>query len=295
MRLSSFSLAIILLFSFPVAAQHSSGGGSGGGASGGSSSSGGGSHSSAGSGGSGYSSGSSSSHSSAGVHNSGGGVSHSSNVHTSSPTNSMHPGVKQPERNFRVGSPASAMHEPASRIPSARPEKRTFFSFLRRPFHKPPPKSVADLRRPVCFRGPCLSCPAGTATAGGGCSGLVFVSRVRDVCSSWEVWNGGACLLHSHFLADCNSLRMALEQQERRMQAAESAQRNACGTGETQECSGARDQWRSEQSFYQSLQMRYRQCQQQSVSHDPYSFGGHFFSMHEPGMFLDPLPTNLKY
>ena len=88
----SLTLAVILLFTFPLLAQHGGGGSSGGSSSGGSSSggsssgasSGGGSHGSGGSGGSsssggGHSSGGSASHSSGSGHNSGGSASHSSN------------------------------------------------------------------------------------------------------------------------------------------------------------------------------------------------------------------------
>lgn len=292
MRLSSLSLAVILLFSFPLSAQHSSGGGG----SSGSSSSGGGSHSaSSSSGGSSSTHSSSSSHSSASVHNSGSGGSHSSNLHAPNTAMSARSGLKHPEQSARFSNQTQAVHPPAPQIRAAQPEKRTFFSFLRHPFHKPHPKPVADLRRPVCFRGPCLACPAGTASANGGCTSLGFVRRERVACSSWEVWSGGACLAHTYFLSDCDSQRRAVEQQGRRMQSADAAQRNACSAGETQECTSARDQWRSEQNFYQSLQTRYRQCQQQSVTYFPYRFGGNFFSMYEPGLFLDPMLVNLNY
>ena len=192
MRLSGLSLTVVLLFASFALAQHSSGGSSSSGSSS-SGSSGGGSHSSS-SGGSSYSGGShssgggssysggGSSHSSTSSHGSGivhpsGGVSvssgsgsHSKNEHGSSLVNS---------RNGIESSPSKVrpIHEPKSGVPQRAvvPEKRSFFTFLRHPFRKPPPKVVAlpalYLPRPVCRKGKCApACPVGQVSSGGVCS-----------------------------------------------------------------------------------------------------------------------------
>ena len=294
MRLSFLFFAAVLLLPSFLLAQHSSGGGSGG-----SSSSGGSSHSSS-SGGSSFSGGSSGTHGSASMHSSGSAhgsgatSSHAPNVHSANPTVSQRSDLKQPERNARTANAGQGMHQPVSQV-RTQPEKRSFFSFLRHPLRRPEPKPVADLRRPVCFRGPCSACPTGTANTAGGCTGAVLVNRVRDACASWEVWSGGACLLHTHFLADCTSLRMAMEQQQQRMAAAELAQRTACGTSDPLNCSAAGEALRTEQTFYQSLQARYRRCQQQVVSYSPYGSGRSIFSPFEPGLLLDPPIGRLDY
>jgi hypothetical protein len=86
---------------------------------------------------------------------------------------------------------------------------------------------------------------------------------------------------------------MAMEQQARRMQAAEAAQQSAFSTGSRQDCSDLTSTWQSEASLYRTLQDRYRLCQQRSLSVYPFSsFGGLSYS---PGLLFDPLGMDLDY
>ena len=321
MRLSSLwlaavrftlALAVILLFSSSTLAQHSTTGVGGGSSGGGSSSSGGGgSHSSSsggssssgshsggssGNSGSSHSSGGSVSHSS-GAHSSGGSVSHGSSGHSSSSAAaSFHSGVRESHSNA-----VHSIREPNAglRGKTEPSEKRSFFSFLRHPFRRPvpkpepPTKPVADLRRRICLTGPCAVCPTGQAHVGGGCVGTVVAKHTNNFCSRWDIWSGGACLLQTRFLDDCSGLRMAMEQQARRMQAAEAAQQSAFSTGSRQDCSDLTSTWQSEASLYRTLQDRYRLCQQRSLSVYPFSsFGGLSYS---PGLLFDPLGMDLDY
>jgi hypothetical protein len=146
MRLSGLSLAAILLISSAVWAQHSSGGGGGSSAGG---ASGGGSH--GGGGGSSSSGGSSGGHGpggSGGGHSSGGTVSHGSSFRGTSAggTNSIVTG--------REAAPNHPLHglNLAAELRPAPPEKRSFFSILRHPFHRPERKVPveANLVLPAC-------------------------------------------------------------------------------------------------------------------------------------------------
>jgi len=246
MRFLGLACTLVLLSSSIVLAQHSSGGG---GCSGGSSnSSGGGSHSSS-------SGGSGSSANSGGSHSVGGSSSHVSNGHgTNAPAPSRSNG-------FKTARAAPSLRSPVRTTPA---EKRGFFSFLRHPFHRTPPKTVADLRRPVCFRGPCLVCPPGAVNASSGC-GMAFNVHRNDLCSSREIWSGGACLEQTQFLNDCSSLRTAMQQEEQRLRAAQFAQQSACSAGSAQDCSASTNASRNEENLYRSLQLRYRRCQRQFV------------------------------
>lgn len=259
MRLSTLSLAAILVFTSATFAQHSSGSGS----SSGSSSSGGGSHSSSAgsSGGSSYSGGSS--HASASGGHNPGSTAHSTSSHGSNSSASAHTSGEKSKWNPAHTNDLRWAREPNLRTPTrmATPEKRTFFSRLRHVFRHPRP----ELRRPVCFRGPCLACPIRQGTHGGGCAAPAFQFE-RNPCPVRELWSGGACLLQVHFLDDCSALLMALRQEEMRMRAADSAQQSACGAGPTQECSGTTSTFHSEQGLYRSLQARYEQCRQRSLS-----------------------------
>jgi hypothetical protein len=319
MRLSGLSLTAVLLFASFTLAQHSSSSGSSGSSSSGSSggshssssggssysggSSGGGSHSSGGgssnsgggsshssgggshSSGGGHSAGSSSSstgnHGSSSVHPSGGvsvssgSSSHSKNEHGSSLVNS---------RNGMESSPSKVrpIHEPKSGVPQRAvvPEKRSFFTLLRHPFRKPPPKVVARpalyLPRPVCPRGKCAPvCPVGQVHSGGACSipavqlcvgGQTWNRSCHDQCSHGEIWNGGSCLYHTQFLDSCFAQRTAMQRQVQRVQAAEAARRNACANGPEPECSDATSTWQAEENLRRNLLARYQQCQSQSMS-----------------------------
>jgi len=324
MRLSSpcltavqfpLALAVILLFSSPAWTQHSagtsssssggsspssSGGSSHSGSSGGSSSAGSsGGHSSGGSASSGSSSHSSSSHSSGGSASPGSNARGSSAHGSNSVTSSSHTGVVEPGSNA-----VHPIRQPntGERTKAEPAQKKGFFSFLRRPIRRPAPaptptpvptKPVADLRRPICLTGSCLACPAGQARTGGRCTGPVFDNNSRNVCPFGQAWNGGACQWQNRYLDDCAGLRFALQQQARRMQAAESEQQSACSTGRSQECSDLTSTAQSEASLYRSLQDRYRMCQQRSPA--AYSFGGYGRWNYSSGLLFDGLEMDLDY
>ena len=305
MRFSALSLTAVLLFASFTLAQHSSSSSSSS-ASSSSGSSGGSSHSSS-SGGSGYSGGSSggsshssgtgysssgghsagsgsgstsshgasSGHTSGGVSVSSGSGSHGKNAHGSTLVNS---------RNGMESSPSKVrpIREPKSGVPQRAvvPEKRSFFTFLRHPFRKPPPKVVAQpalyLPRPICPKGKCAPvCPVGQVRSGGACStpvvqvcvaGQTWNHSCHDQCSHGEIWNGGSCLYHTRFLDNCFGQRTALERQAQRVQAAEAARRSACANGPAQQCSEATGTWQSEENLRRNLLARYQQCQTQSMS-----------------------------
>jgi hypothetical protein len=156
------------------------------------------------------------------------------------------------------------IREPNLRTPTRirEAEKRTFFSRLWHVFrHRRP-----ELRRPVCVRGLCATpCPIGQIRRSGACV-VVALRLERAACPARELWSGGQCLLQAHFLDDCSALLMALRQEEMRMRAAESAQRDACSAGSTPGCSEATASWHSEEALYRSLLARYQQCRQGSLA-----------------------------
>jgi len=310
MRLSSLCVAAVLLLSVATFAQHSSGGGGGGSSSSASSGGGGGSSHGGSSGGSSYSGGghsSGGSGSSSSAHSSGGSSSHVSSGHgSSSAPTSSHSGsivhsntAKNTERS---------VHEPNS-IAHGKTEisqKRSFFSFLRHPFRKPAPnpepktKPVADLRRPVCLRGPCTFCPPGQAHAGG-CGGAFYIRHERRYCTSGEIWNGGECLLQTQFLDSCNGLRMAMQRQEQRMRDAESARQSTCASGSSQSCLDSTSAAQSEAGLYRTFQARYQRCMQQSLAgytFTGFGFGfGHGFGFggYSSGLLFEPLELQFNY
>jgi len=295
------------------------GGGSHGGSSGGSSSSAssGGGHSSGGSSSSSstHSSGSSSSSSSA--HTSGGVASHVSSVHSpgASPTSSRssvsdsHTNRVQNNheqnnhlQNDHLQNNVRSIREPNSGTQGKTPisEKRSFFSFLRHPFRRPepnpPPKTqpVADLRRPVCFRGACAVCPPGQAHTGA-CGGAFYVRHQHTHCTSGEIWSGGSCLLQTQFLDSCNSLRMAMQRQQQRMRVAESQQQNACAAGSTQSCLDSTSAAQSEAGFYRTLQERYQRCMQRSVSYPFAGLVGFGYGGYSAGRLFEPFDLQFNY
>lgn len=317
MRLSGLSLAAVLLFASFTLAQHSSNSSSSGSSWGSGSS--GGSHSSS-SGGSSYSGGGS--HSSGGGHSAGGGSSStgnhgSSKVHASggvsvSNGSGSHGKADRGSRlvNSRSGMESSPskvrpIHEPKSGAPQRAvvPEKRSFFTFLRHPFRKQPPKVVARpalyLPRPVCPRGKCApACPVGQIRSGGVCStpavqlcvgGQTWNRSCHDQCSHGEIWNGGSCLYHTQFLDSCFARRTAMQRQVQRVQAAEAARRNACANGPAQECSDATSTWQAEENLRRNLLARYQQCQSQSMS--TYS-AQYRLSPYDSSLWLDSLRFN---
>jgi hypothetical protein len=141
---SSLTVAVLLLFSAFVLAQHGgSAGGSSGGSSGGGSSHGGGGSSGGSSGGHSGGSSGSSSHASG----SSGSASHGKSGTASGSTHESN--VQGTSIRQRQGGANKAVHS----------EKRSFFSILRHPFRRRE-KNEADLRRRVCKDGPCVVCPA---------------------------------------------------------------------------------------------------------------------------------------
>ncbi len=224
MRLSSLVVAVVLLVSPAVFAQHSSAGGSSSaGSSGGSS----GAASHAGS--SGGSSAGSSSHSSGGSassssHSSGGSASHSSSARSSSTGSSASHSSAQPSRANNAG----AIREPNNaRVQGSKttelgknpqPEHKGFIAFLRHPFWKHEPKAAeADLRRPICKKEPCREpepkppapvesnlrqpvckdkscvCPPGQVHGNNGaCLASVAMNNFNR-CQPGQHWDGAAC------------------------------------------------------------------------------------------------------
>jgi hypothetical protein len=260
----ALALAVILLFSTNTLAQHSAGGG---GSSGAGSSSGGGGYHGGSSGGS-VSSGSSASYSS------GGSFSHSSSGHSSS----VHPSNSAPasSRSGVSATQPNASHSVSA--PSTAVQKRSFFASLWHPFRRTQPgpaptiKPVADLRRPICFKGPCEVCPKGE------CGGAVIANNiVRRPCGTGEFRNGSACLQQT-FLDDCSALRMMMERQAQHAQETEAARQNACST-DPQQCSASTSSADSEASLYRNLQARYQTCQRKGPTAIPFtSFAARSYS-----------------
>lgn len=277
MRLSGLFLAVFVLLSTVIWAQHSSGGGGGSSSAPSSSSSAGGSHGGGG-GGSGYS---------------GGGHSSGNGGHTSGATSTTHSsnarGAALASSNsidsYRSGSRGSTStlrHSPgelniAPQLRPVPPEKRSFFSFVRHPFHRPNPKLRTAINpvRPICFRGLCGFCPAGQARAGG-CATPVIPTPQRYGCSRQGLWNG-SCIGQTQLYGGCSGLRFGLEQQRHRMQSAETQMQDSCREGATEACSettAARD---SEVNLYRALQAKYRSCLA-STSFMGSSYGGYTLS-----------------
>lgn len=300
----TLALAIILLLSPNTFAQHSGGGsaggssgGSHGGSSGGSSSSGSsGSHSSGG----GSSSHSSSGHSATGHSSSAGsasphsGTSHSSSSHSSA----SHSGTSH-------SNTARSIHEPSKGMQgkTETSHKHGFFSFLRHHVPKPEPKPtkpkpepkepVAELRRPICFRGPCPVCPAGQVHGRNGCGGNVIQNQIERRCQAGEVWTNGGCFQETWYQDECDGLRMMMEQQAQRMQAAEQDRQIYCALGPWQQCSDSTISAASEAGFYRELQNRYQACQRRSPTPLPHS--SFRVPDHSAGFSFDPLGLRLSH
>ena len=313
MRHFSLGFAAVFLLSSLLLAQHSSS------SSGSSSSGGGGSHSSSsggtassGSSGGGHSYGAGSS---AGSHSSVGGghsaavgghtssgSSHSSNSGASATRNSSIHGTSvrvsnsfanahSEQKEIRTGA-IHGVREPdaGSHARPALPEKRGFFSFLRHPFRHSERKDPApDLRRRLCFTGPCQVCANGMVAGKGGCSGIVSSHRTYNVCAPTEIWRGGACVAQLRILDDCNGYRLMMERQAQRVQAAESMREMACSSVNAQECSNATASWQSEMDMYRSLQAQYRQCTLKSRGTYPFAQFSHEFpaSLRMDGIAMD--------
>lgn len=291
----TLALAVILLLSPNTFGQHSGGGGSSSGssASAGSSGGGGGSHSGS-SGGGGGSASSGGGHSSAGgsaAPSSGGSGSHisgaashsSSGQSSSSGAASSHSGPSRsgPSHSNPASNNLHSIHTPSTGSRGLAPAspKRGFFSFLRHhvphplpdpPQPKPEPKGpVAELRHPICFRGPCTVCPAGQVHGANGCGGNIIQNRIERRCPAGESWTGGACLLQTWYQDECGGLRTLMERQAQRMHAAQLDRRITCSIGPWQQCSSLTSSAESEAGFYQELQNRYLACQRGSPTRLP--------------------------
>jgi hypothetical protein len=259
MRLSSVVVAVVFLVPSAVFAQHSSGGG--GSSSGGSS--GGGSHAS---------SGGSSSGSSSHAGSSSGGSSHSASSHSSSSSNgssSAHASVHTSGSSSH-GSPvasAGSRSNASSRsvaAKTAQPGKRSFFSFLRHPFHRSEPKPSesdlrapvckgkdckepapklpetatlveSDLRRPVC-NGKACACPPGEVqgknggcvaapTNNSGCAVGQVCATAAHQCPANTSWNGTSCVAHQ---ADCATISARAASMANEVRAAKAQMQSAC-------------------------------------------------------------------
>lgn len=229
MRMSSLTLAVFLLVSAVVSAQHSSPGGS----------SSVGSHSSSSGGGSTSGSYAPSTHSSAAS------ASHRSSVRLL---------VRHPiEKNTGVQNKNAARS-----VRSPHLQRRGFFAFLRHPFRQP---AEADLRRPICKGKPC---PCPTKGKGGGCA-VSSVTNDERWCPWGEYWNGSGCATLSLFrLNDCSDLALALNRQARQMQLAKGRQWISCSHDAlTQECSDLTATYQTEAARYEALQQQYAECRKQ--------------------------------
>jgi hypothetical protein len=285
MRLSGLSLAILLLSATVAIAQH--GGGGGGGSSAGSSGGGGGSHGGGGgsssSGGSGsHSSGGGSGHSSSGGGHSSG--SHGSAGHSSNAASVTRTGTRNPRNApHQINEPNRTLQ------PKPTAEKRTFFSFLRHPFHRPQPKAVVAPHPPLCRKGPCRICPAGKA--GRGC--IVPGVYTHNECRYPNVWNGGICTLPMPIVDTCSALLREMQRQEQRMQAAQASEQSTCAGGQSQSCSDAVATRQNEEARYQSALNNYRRCRMGGAV--SYRFSGSGFPGFEAGLSYDPFRLDLTY
>ncbi len=255
MRFSGLAVAVILLFSSVVFAQHSSDRLS-----------------------------ASSQSSSSGVGSSSGGSATFSARSGSSAFHSSH----QPSGS----NAAPAIREPGvARVPS-QPEKRAFFSFLRHPFKKPQPKTEADLQRRICAKkGPCPVCPVGQTA---GKNGACVPSTQALLCRTGEYWNNGGCVGFVTFLANCsldpNGELMAAR---KRMEAAKRSMEALCSQDPAgHECSEENVFYQSAVDLYRQRQeshvRAYEECPPSWFFFSP--FGLYSGSLILPvGLYFDPL------
>jgi hypothetical protein len=268
MRLSGLAVAVILLFSSAVFAQHSSS------SSGSSGSSSGSSHSS--------SSGGSSSGSSSGGHSSGGsgsGSGHGSPSFArggSSGSSRSVSGVPSP----RTGSDSASRSTENAKVgtlPSGKtgvqPEKKSFVHHIFHPFRKRESNFArADFRRRVCTKGRCV-CPGGQTSGKDGACAASPATATR--CGLGGYWNGGGCAELSQFrVNDCSVLYQSMQEQARRMRMAENSRQTGCLIG-AQDCGELTARSLDEAGRYGALQQQYQQCRRQQGyrSHYGYSFG----------------------
>jgi hypothetical protein len=119
----------------------------------------------------------------------------------------------------------------------------------------------------------------------------VIPVQSRRGCWSQGAWNG--ICRPTQLLDGCSGLRFALDQQLRRMQAAESTMQNGCGGGATPECSQTTAAWNSQASLYRALQAKYRSCLAQPAN--VYPFGGHLIVGYGAGLRFEPLSADVRY
>jgi len=124
---------------------------------------------------------------------------------------------------------------PALRVgekpPEREPEKKLPESNLRRPIchgencqesAKKPEPPDSDLRRPVCGKGPC-PCPAGQVAGKGGC--VVSQSQAFNQCQPGQSWNGANC---STILAECANVNAMLQTAIFELRSLRTEARNTC-------------------------------------------------------------------
>jgi len=205
MRLSSLVVAVLLLVSPLMFAQHSSAGGSSsggsssGGSSGGSSSSGGSHSGSAGGSSSGsYSSGGRSAGSSTSSisHSSGGAAPRSSSTGSAAARSNVQPSRSGGGNAIREPKNMHAQaHNPAEASKNAPPEHRKLFAFLRHPFRRHAPKTAeADLRRP---------CPPGQSPSKNRGCVVNGTTNTSNLCAG-ALANGVSCFGNTDM---CASIR----------------------------------------------------------------------------------------
>ena len=289
------AFAVILFFSSNTVAQHSSGGGGGGSAGGGGGSSSGGGGGGGGSHGGGSSGGGTSgggSSSSGGGRGSGGSGSSGSAGHGWGGHGSSGGGSASSSRSMA----SQAGFSYSFRVPNNEvrgktgTEKRGFFSILRHPFRKPASRtelrSKADLRGPICVRGPCRICRPGWPGIGG-CGGTVVARYAHNLCAA----GASGCRQQNYLPNNCNAELMAMERQAHRMHAAEAAQTGACSVGSSQDCSDQTTASQSEASLYRASLSRYRACMQRSFTMNPFI---HYVSGYSRGFSSYPLNFDLE-
>jgi hypothetical protein len=206
MRLASVAVAVLLLFSPLLFAQHSSatGSSSGGSSSGGSSNSTSSSGSSHGSSSGGSSGGSSSGSASSSSHS--GGASASSNNHAASgsgtrnssadpathgagPASTTRNLSTQPATRRQVDNNVHVRNHGIADPKNKQPEHRGFLARLRHPLRKAPTATEADLRRRKCP-------PGQSAGKNGSCVSTPALANTASACQANAAWNGSVCTGH---------------------------------------------------------------------------------------------------
>ena len=205
--------------------------------------------------------------SSGGSHSSfSGGSSSSSSVSRTSSPSSHTSGVS--------ASSGAAKATVSARSGNAQPKQGGFRTFLRHPLRKSAPNLTLASQHPICTKAPCrVPCSPGISGGKGGC---VANSLVSQTCGAGRYWNGGGCATSSLFRRDdCSSLALALREQARQTQYAESLRQNNCAGGAAaQECSELTIKAQGEAARQEALQQQYRACR--AASYGDHSYTAYF-------------------